>query len=144
TEDGIVDFFDANGLSARRGLLRTPIDGARISSNFGMRRHPIKGYTRMHQGTDFAAPTGTPIYAAGDGVVEKAGRNGGYGNYIKIRDGNGYGTAYAHLSRFAKGLKAGSRVTQGDVIGYVGSTGASTGPHLHYEVHVNGKQVNPA
>ncbi|WP_366554432.1 M23 family metallopeptidase [Aquibaculum sediminis] len=144
TEDGIVDFFDANGLSARRGLLRTPIDGARISSNFGMRRHPIKGYTRMHQGTDFAAPTGTPIYAAGDGVVEQAGRNGGYGNYIKVRHGNGYSTAYAHLSRFAKGLKSGSRVTQGDVIGYVGSTGASTGPHLHYEVHVNGEQVNPA
>lgn len=143
-EDGVVDFFDANGLSARRGLLRTPIDGARVSSNFGMRRHPIQGYTRMHQGIDFAAPTGTPIYAAGDGVVKRAGRNGGYGNYIQIRHGNGYDTAYAHLSKIAQGMQAGTRVTQGEVIGYVGSTGASTGPHLHYEVHVEGKQVDPA
>lgn len=144
SDDGTSDFYDANGLSARRGLLRTPIDGARISSNFGMRRHPIKGYNRMHQGIDFAAPTGTPIYAGGDGTVQMAGRNGGYGNYIRIRHGNGYETAYAHLSRFAKGIRAGVRVRQGDVIGYVGSTGASTGPHLHYEVLVNGKQVNPA
>ena len=143
-EDGVVDFYDANGLSARRGLLRTPIDGARVSSNFGMRRHPIKGYNRMHKGIDFAAPTGTPIYAAGDGVVEVAGRNGGYGNYVRIRHGNGYQTAYAHLSRFGKSVSKGSKVRQGDVIGYVGSTGASTGPHLHYEVLLEGEQVNPA
>src|SRR5690625_308211 len=139
SDDGTLDFYDANGLSARRGLLRTPLDGARVSSNFGMRRHPIKGYKRMHQGIEFAAPTGTPIYAAGDGTVQMAGRNGGYGNYIRIRHGNGYETAYAHLIRFAKGIRAGVRVRQGDVIGYVGSTGASTGPHLHYEVLVNGR-----
>lgn len=144
TEDGLVDFYDANGLSARRGLLRTPIDGARVSSNYGMRRHPIKGYNRMHKGIDFAAPSGTPIYAAGDGVVEIAGRNGGYGNYVRIRHGNGYQTAYAHLSRFGKGVSSGARVRQGDVIGYVGSTGASTGPHLHYEVLLQNKQVNPS
>lgn len=142
--EGMVDYFDRDGLSARRGLLRTPVDGARISSNYGMRRHPILGYSRMHKGVDFAAPTGTPIYAAGDGVVQRANWNGGYGNYVLIRHGNGYATAYAHLSRFARGVQAGSRVRQGEVIGYIGSTGASTGPHLHYEVHVNGEQVNPA
>ena len=122
--------------------MKTPINGARLSSSFGRRRHPISGYTRMHKGTDFAAPTGTPIYAAGHGTVERASRNGGYGNYVRIRHANGYQTAYAHLSRYGPGIRSGKRVRQGDVIGYVGSTGASTGPHLHYEVHINGRAVN--
>lgn len=141
--DGFTDFYDAQGRSLRKALLQTPIDGARISSGFGMRKHPILGYSKMHKGVDFAAPTGTPIYAAGNGTIVKIGRNGGYGNYIQIKHANGHATAYAHLSKFAKGLKVGSRVKQGDVIAYVGSTGRSTGPHLHYEVLVNGKQVNP-
>ncbi len=123
--------------------MRTPIDGARLSSRFGKRRHPILGYTRMHTGTDFAAPTGTPIYAAGDGTVVSAGRNGGYGNYIRIRHNGTYQTAYAHLSRYAKKTRKGARVKQGQIIGYVGSTGRSTGPHLHYEVLKNGRQINP-
>lgn len=141
--DGFTDFYDAKGNSLRKALLRTPIDGARISSGFGMRKHPILGYSRMHKGMDFAAPSGTPIYAAGNGTIAKIGRNGGYGNYIRITHANGYSTAYAHLSKFAKGLKQGSRVHQGDVIGYVGTTGRSTGPHLHYEVLVKNEQVNP-
>jgi murein DD-endopeptidase MepM/ murein hydrolase activator NlpD len=136
-------WYDAEGRSARKFLMMTPINGARLSSGFGMRRHPIMGYSRMHQGTDFAAPTGTPIYAAGDGVIEVAGRRGGYGNYIRIQHNRDYETAYAHLSRFASGIRPGVRVRQGQVIGYVGSTGASTGPHLHYEVLVAGRQVNP-
>jgi murein DD-endopeptidase MepM/ murein hydrolase activator NlpD len=123
--------------------LRTPVDGARLSSTFGMRRHPILGYSRMHKGVDFAAPTGTPIYAAGGGRVAAAGRNGSYGNYIRVRHSGEYSTAYAHLSRFAKGLRPGQRVRQGQVIGYVGTTGRSTGPHLHYEVLRNDQQINP-
>lgn len=142
-ESGFTDYFTADGRSVRKSLLRTPIDGARISSGYGMRRHPILGYSKMHRGVDFAAPTGTPIYAAGNGVVEKARRNGGYGNYVRIRHNGTYKTAYAHLSRYGRGIKAGARVKQGQVIGYVGSTGRSTGPHLHYEVISNGKQVNP-
>ena len=142
-DDGFIDYFDRDGLSVRRALMRTPIDGARLSSGFGMRRHPILGYTRMHRGVDFAAPTGTPILAAGDGVVDRIGPNSGYGNYIRIRHNSGLSTAYAHMSRFASGLSRGDRVMQGDVIGYVGSTGLSTGPHLHYEVLVNGSQINP-
>ncbi|MDA0702072.1 MAG: peptidoglycan DD-metalloendopeptidase family protein [Proteobacteria bacterium] len=142
-EDGTVDYFNEKGASVRKALMRTPVDGARISSGFGKRRHPILGYTKMHKGTDFAAPSGTPIMAAGDGVVEKAGRNGGYGNYVRIRHSGTYKTAYAHLSKFAKGVRAGSRIRQGDIIGYVGTTGRSTGPHLHYEVHLDGKQINP-
>ena len=142
SDDGVVDYFDQNGESATKFLMKTPINGARISSNFGKRKHPISGYTRLHKGTDFAAPTGTPIYAAGNGTVQRASRNGGYGNYIKIKHTRGYETAYAHLSKYAKGIKAGKKVKQGDVIGYVGSTGASTGPHLHYEVYVDGKPVN--
>lgn len=142
SDDGIADYFDEKGESATRFLMKTPINGARISSNFGNRRHPISGYTRLHKGTDFAAPTGTPIYAAGHGTVQRASWNGGYGNYIRIKHASGYETAYAHLSRYASGLRSGKRVRQGDVIGYVGSTGASTGPHLHYEVWVNGKAVN--
>ncbi len=142
-EDGREDHFDAEGKSVRRALLRTPVDGARISSGYGMRKHPILGYSRMHRGVDFAAPRGTPIYAAGNGTIERLGRNGGYGKYIRIRHNGTYKTAYAHMRSYAKGLKRGARVKQGQVIGYVGSTGNSTGPHLHYEVLVNNKQVNP-
>lgn len=140
-EDGRVDYFGPDGRSTRRTLMKTPIDGARMSSGFGMRRHPVLGYGKMHKGIDFAAPTGTPIYAAGDGVVEKAGRFSSYGNYVRIRHNSGIKTAYAHMSRIA--AKGGARVRQGEVIGYVGTTGRSTGPHLHYEVMVNNKQVNP-
>ena len=142
-EDGEVEYFDRTGRSLRKFLLRTPVDGARLSSTFGMRRHPILGYSRMHKGVDFAAPTGTPIYAAGSGRVAAAGRNGSYGNYIRVRHNGEYSTAYAHLSRFAKGLRPGQRVRQGQVIGYVGTTGRSTGPHLHYEVLRNDQQINP-
>lgn len=138
-----ADYFDWSGESAKRLLMKTPIDGARLSSGFGARRHPISGYTKQHQGVDFAAPRGTPIKAAGDGVIERADRYGGYGNYVRIRHGQGYKTAYAHMSGFAKGVRAGVRVEQGDTIGYVGSTGASTGPHLHYEVLQEGKHLNP-
>jgi murein DD-endopeptidase MepM/ murein hydrolase activator NlpD len=137
------DYFDRTGESARRLLMKTPIDGARLSSGFGTRKHPIYGYSRAHKGVDFAAPRGTPIKAAGSGVVERAGPWSTFGNYIRIRHASGYKTAYAHLRGFAKGIRAGSRVDQGDIIGYVGTTGASTGPHLHYEVHLNGTAVNP-
>ena len=123
--------------------MKTPINGARLSSGFGMRRHPILGYSRMHRGTDFAAPTGTPILAAGDGTVVRAGPFSSFGNYVRIRHANGYETAYAHMSRFARGMRAGARVRQGQVIGYVGTTGRSTGPHLHYEVLRRGPQINP-
>lgn len=136
-------YFDADGKNIRGFLLRTPVDGARISSNFGVRRHPISGYRRMHQGIDFAAPTGTPVFAASDGVVVEARRWGGYGNWVRIRHGDGWETGYAHLSRFARGLRPGQRVTQGQVIAYVGSTGASTGPHLHHEVWRHGQRMNP-
>jgi len=137
------DYFDRNGEGAKRLLMKTPIDGARLSSGFGRRRHPILGYARAHKGVDFAAPRGTPIYAAGDGVIERIDRYGSFGNYIRIRHTRGYKTAYAHLNGFRRGLRRGSRVEQGQVIGYVGTTGRSTGPHLHYEVHLNGKAVNP-
>jgi len=143
TNTGYTDFFDEEGHSAQKSLLRTPTDAARISSGFGRRRHPILGFTRMHRGIDFAAPPGTPVYAAGDGVIEKAGWAGGYGKYIRIRHGGSFKTAYAHLRRFANGVKEGVRVKQRQVIGYIGSTGRATGPHLHYEVLNNGKQVNP-
>ena len=138
-----VEYFDEKGRSAQKALMKTPINGARLSSRYGRRRHPILGYTRMHRGVDFAAPRGTPIYAAGNGTVTYAGRKGGYGNYIRIRHNGRYATAYAHLKGFKRGVRKGRRVTQGTVIGYVGSTGRSTGPHLHYEVHVNGRQANP-
>lgn len=141
--DGRVDYFQPDGISIRKTLMKTPIDGARISSGFGMRRHPVLGYNKMHKGMDFAAPTGTPIYAAGDGVIEYAGRFSSYGNYIRIRHNSQLKTAYGHMHRLAKGMKSGARVSQGEVIGYVGSTGRSTGPHLHYEVLVNNAQVNP-
>ena len=141
TEDGHWDYFDENGHGVRKPLMRTPVDGARLSSSYGMRKHPILGYSRMHTGVDFAAPRGTPIFAAGDGVVNYAGRKGGYGNYIQIRHNGEFSTAYAHLSRIQ--VKNGARVKQGEVIGRVGSTGMSTGPHLHYEIIRNGKKVNP-
>jgi murein DD-endopeptidase MepM/ murein hydrolase activator NlpD len=142
-DDQSTDYYGATGTSAKRFLYRTPIDGARISSGFGKRRHPILGYNKMHKGVDFAAPTGTPIMAAGNGEVELAGKNGSYGNYVRIRHSNGYKTAYAHLSRFGAGIKKGQDVRQGHIIGYVGTTGRSTGPHLHYEVLVNDAQVDP-
>lgn len=141
--DGSADFYTPEGKSVRRSLMRTPIDGARLSSHFGMRKHPILGYSKMHRGTDFAAPRGTPIYAAGNGVIDYAGRKGAYGKYVRIRHGSTYQTAYAHMKAFARGIKKGARVKQGQIIGYVGTTGRSTGPHLHYEVILNGKQVNP-
>ena len=138
-----IGYFDEKGRSAQKALMKTPINGARLSSGYGRRRHPILGYTRMHRGVDFAAPRGTPIYAAGNGTVTYAGRKGGYGNYIRIRHNGRYTTAYAHLKGFKRGIRKRRRVTQGQIIGYVGSTGRSTGPHLHYEVHVNGRQANP-
>lgn len=144
-EDGTgrVDFLKADGSSNRRGLIRTPIDGARVSSGFGFRRHPILGFNKMHKGIDFAAPTGTPIYAAGDATVKQAGWVNGYGRFIKLQHNGGLATGYGHMSRFAKGIHVGMRVKQGDVIGYVGMTGRATGPHLHYEVIMGGHQVNP-
>ena len=140
--EGSEGHYDKNGKSVKKALMKTPINGARLSSPFGMRKHPIDGYNKMHRGTDFAAPTGTPIMASGDGVVKKAGWCGGGGNCVKIRHNSTYQTVYAHMSKFARGIKAGVRVKQGQTIGYVGSTGKSTGPHLHYEVIVNGKKVN--
>ena len=134
--------YDKNGKSVKKALMKTPINGARLSSPFGMRKHPIDGFNKMHRGTDFAAPMGTPIMASGDGVVKKAGWCGGGGNCIKIKHNSTYQTVYAHMSKFARGIKNGVRVKQGQTIGYVGSTGKSTGPHLHYEVIVNGKKVN--
>ncbi|MFN6953242.1 MAG: peptidoglycan DD-metalloendopeptidase family protein [Acetobacteraceae bacterium] len=142
--DGQVHWYDDAGRPLAGGLLRTPLDGARISSRFGMRRHPILGYSRMHRGVDFAAPTGTPVYAAADGVVESVRFERGYGNVVRLRHQGGMMTLYAHLSRFAPGMRAGVRVRQGQTIGRVGSTGMSTGPHLHYEVHIAGRAVNPA
>ena len=142
SDDGVHDYYDQNGEAATKFLMKTPINGARLSSSFGYRRHPISGYNKLHKGTDFAARSGTPVYAAGHGTIERSNRYGGYGNYVRIQHKNGYETAYAHLSRFGPGIRSGKRVRQGDIIGYVGSTGASTGPHLHYEVLVNGKHVN--
>ena len=142
--EGGVGWFDENGVSARRSLLRTPLDAARISSGFGLRRHPILGYSRMHQGVDFAAPLGTPVYAAGEGRIAFAGRRGGYGTTVVINHSRGVSTLYAHLSSIQRGLRPGSVVRQGQVIGRVGSTGLSTGPHLHFEVHRNRAPINPA
>ena len=138
-----TDYFDREGAGARKPLMRTPIDGARLSSGYGKRRHPILGYTKMHRGVDFAARPGTPIYAAGDGRVAYAGRNGSYGVYVRIRHNSRYQTAYAHMRALRRGIRRGANVRQGQVIGYVGSTGRSTGPHLHYEILVDGRQVNP-
>ena len=140
-----VEYFDSTGKNTRTTMMRTPLQNfRRVSSNYGYRVHPIAGYRKMHQGMDFAASTGTPIIAPADGVVVEARRWGGYGNWIRVRHSNGLETGYAHLSRFASGMRAGQRVTQGQVIGYVGSTGNSTGPHLHYEMWRNGQRINPA
>ncbi len=141
-EKNKIDYFDENGKSIRKTLMKTPINGARLSSSYGKRKHPILGYTKMHTGTDFAAPTGTPIMASGDGKVTKAGWCGGGGNCVKIRHNSKYQTVYAHMSKFGRNIKRGVRVKQGQIIGYVGSTGMSTGPHLHYEVIENGKKIN--
>ena len=136
------DFYDIRGKSITKSLMKTPINGARLSSSFGMRKHPILGYNKMHRGTDFAAPSGTPIMASGSGTVTRARWCGGGGNCVKIKHNSTYETIYAHMKAFAKGIKEGRKVKQGQIIGYVGSTGLSTGPHLHYEVLVNGKKVN--
>ena len=141
-KEGSEGHYDRSGKSVKKALMKTPINGARLSSPFGMRKHPIDGFNKMHRGTDFAAPMGTPIMASGDGIIKKAGWCGGGGNCIKIKHNSTYQTVYAHMSKFARGIKAGVRVKQGQTIGYVGSTGKSTGPHLHYEVIVNGKKVN--
>jgi len=138
-----AEFFSATGERARKALLKTPVDGARLSSGFGLRLHPILGYTKLHRGVDFAAPPGTPIMAAGDGVVESAGAAGAYGTLVVLRHDGSYETAYAHMSRIARGLKPGVAVHQGQVIGYVGATGRTTGPHLHYEVRLHGEATNP-
>ncbi len=139
---GSEGHYDKNGKSVKKALMKTPINGARLSSPFGMRKHPIDGYNKMHRGTDFAAPMGTPIMASGDGIVKKAGWCGGGGNCVVIKHNSTYQTVYAHMSKFAKGIRSGVRVKQAQIIGYVGSTGKSTGPHLHYEVIVNGKKIN--
>ena len=138
----IEDFYDIKGKSITKSLMKTPINGARLSSSFGMRKHPILGYNKMHRGTDFAAPSGTPIMASGSGTVTRARWCGGGGNCVKIKHNSTYETIYAHMKAFAKGIKEGRKVKQGQIIGYVGSTGLSTGPHLHYEVLINGKRVN--
>ena len=141
-EKGNEGHYDKNGKSVQKALMKTPINGARLSSPFGMRKHPIDGFNKMHKGTDFAAPMGTPIMASGNGVIKKAGWCGGGGNCIVIKHNSTYQTIYAHMSKFAGGIRSGVRVKQGQIIGFVGSTGKSTGPHLHYEVVVNGKKVN--
>ncbi len=143
TDDDFIDYFNRQGKNVKKSILKTPLDGARISSSFGMRKHPISGFNKMHKGVDFAAPIGTPVYAGGNGIIEMVGVNGGYGKYIRIRHNNEYKTAYAHLSSYKKGINKGVRVNQGEVIGYVGSTGRSTGPHLHYEIIYQNKQINP-
>ncbi|MFP4097645.1 MAG: peptidoglycan DD-metalloendopeptidase family protein [Alphaproteobacteria bacterium] len=142
-DGGDAQYYHEDGASLKQLLMKTPVDGARMSSGYGMRKHPILGYSKMHKGMDFAAPRGTPIYAAGDGVIERIGPWGSYGNYMRIRHNGTYKTAYAHMKGYAKGMKKGKRVKQGQVIGYVGNTGRSTGPHLHYEVMKNGQQINP-
>ena len=141
-EKNKIDYFDENGKSMRKTLMKTPINGARLSSSYGKRKHPILGFTKMHTGTDFAAPTGTPIMASGDGLIVRAKWCGGGGNCVKIKHNSVYQTVYAHLSKFGRGIKKGVRVKQSQIIGYVGSTGLSTGPHLHYEVIENGKKIN--
>lgn len=143
-KNGSLQYFDSKGYSVKRSLLRTPVNGARISSRFGYRRHPVLGYSKLHKGVDFAAPRGTPVFAAGDGVITYRARYGSFGNFVKIRHNSRYETAYAHLQKFNRRFRRGSRVKQGDVIAYVGTTGRSTGPHLHFEVRYRGKAINPA
>ena len=142
-DDGSYDYYNDKGEGIRKALLRTPVNGAVLTSGFGLRFHPILGFSRMHRGVDFGVPAGTPIMAAGDGIIEKRGPNGEYGNYIRIRHNSDYATAYAHMSRFAPDFAVGARVRQGQIIGYVGKTGMATGPHLHYEVMQKTAQVNP-
>jgi murein DD-endopeptidase MepM/ murein hydrolase activator NlpD len=142
-DGGPAEYFDAKGQSTKAMLMKTPVDGARISSGFGMRFHPVLGYTRMHKGVDFAVPVGTPVMAAGSGTVKFEGPSNGYGNFMLINHGNGYSTAYGHLSRFAPGIHNGSRVRQGQIVAYSGNTGLTTGPHLHYEIRIDNVQVNP-
>ena len=141
TSNGKSNFYDQDGKSSKKTLMKTPLNGARLSSGFGNRKHPILGFTKMHRGVDFAAPVGTPIFAAGDGIIEFSGWNGAYGKYIRIKHNSTYKTAYAHLSKIYK--KRGTRIKQGDIIGALGNTGRSTGPHLHYEILISGRQVNP-
>ena len=143
SDDGLVDFYDETGKSAKKFLVRKPLADGIMRSGFGNRHHPMLRYTKMHTGVDWAAPMGTPIYASGNGTIEKIGWEGGYGRYIRIRHANGYQTAYGHMSAFARNMAEGKRVRQGQVIGYVGSTGLSTGAHLHYEIIVNGRHVDP-
>ena len=143
TSNGLLDYFNREGKNVKKTLMKTPVDGAKLSSSYGMRKHPILGYNKKHLGVDFAAPKNTPIYAAGNGNIEYAGRNGDYGKYIRIRHNSAYKTAYAHLNLVKKGISRGVRVNQGQIIGYVGSTGRSSGPHLHYEVIYKGKRINP-
>lgn len=138
-----LDFFNENGVSIKRSFMRTPLNVVRISSKYGMRHHPVLGYSKMHKGVDFAAPTGTPVFAAADGIIEELGYKGSYGKYIKIKHKEGIATAYAHLSKYSKTLKKGMRVKQGEIIGNVGTTGRSTGAHLHFEAMVGGKHINP-
>jgi murein DD-endopeptidase MepM/ murein hydrolase activator NlpD len=140
---GNSGFYHANGESIRKSLLKTPVNGARISSGFGMRRHPVLGYSKMHRGMDFAAPVGTPVYAGGDGIVQRANYFGTFGNYLAIKHNGTYTTAYGHLQRFAPGVRPGARVKQGQIVAYIGTTGRSTGPHLHYEIMKYGTQINP-
>ena len=142
-DDAIVDYYDETGKSAKKFLVRKPVASAIMRSGFGIRRHPILGYVKMHTGIDWATPYGTPIFAAGNGVIEKAEWEGGYGKYVRIKHNNGYETAYGHMSAFAKGMEPGKRVRQGQIIGFVGSTGRSTGAHVHYEILVNGRFVDP-
>jgi murein DD-endopeptidase MepM/ murein hydrolase activator NlpD len=142
-DDAVVDYYDETGKSAKKFLVRKPVNNAIMRSGFGGRRHPILGYVKMHTGVDWATPFGTPIFASGNGVVEKVGWEGGYGKYVRLKHNNGYETAYGHMSAFAKGLEVGKRVRQGQVIGFVGSTGVSTGAHVHYEILVNGRFVDP-
>ncbi len=143
-KSGMVDFYNQKGESVRKAMLRTPINGAKITSGYGMRSHPILGYSKMHRGIDFGAPTGTPIYAAGDGTVDFEGRKGGYGNYLRIKHNDKYSSAYGHISRFAANVSPGHHVKQGQIVAYVGATGMATGPHLHYEILINNEQVNPS
>lgn len=143
TADGTKQYYSGSGKGTVKALLKTPVPGARLSGTYGQRKHPVLGYSMMHRGIDFAAPRGTPILAAGDGVVQRANRYGSFGNYLRIKHNKEYATAYAHVSKYAKGIRAGKKVTQGQVVAYVGATGRATGPHLHYEVLRNGKQINP-
>ena len=143
TDTDYAEYFHEDGQSSKKALMKTPIEGARLSSNYGRRKHPVLGYTRMHKGVDFSAPTGTPIMAAGDGVVERASWFGSFGNYVRLRHNGSYKTIYAHMSKYGRGIKKGVRVRQGQIIGYVGATGRVTGRHLHYEVYKDGTQVNP-